>query len=72
MKICKPELKQSNGIVIMLKIISKTKTLHCVQINENAALMLSNKIYVIATWSELLIDNFDYCNIVKKYSKKNT
>ena len=58
MKICKPELKQSNVIVIVLKIISKMKTLHCVQINENAALMLSNKIYVIATWSELLIDKF--------------
>ena len=53
------KLNYSNAMksIFAVKIISKMKTFHCFQINENTAL-LSNKIYMIAAWSELLIDNF--------------
>ena len=46
------------------------KTLHCVQINENTALMLSNKIYVIATLVKSSLTNFECCNIETKLQQK--
>ena len=47
------------------------KAMYCSKINENTTL-LSNKIYVRTTYSELHIDKFDYLHAIKNNSKRMT
>ena len=60
MKVCKSELRQCNDILIFaVKIIPKTKTLHCSQINANIASLSNHS-------ESLSIINEAHSNLLKR------
>ena len=72
MKVFKSEVKQCKNIIIFIpKVLPEMKAMYCSKINENTTL-LSNKIYVRTTYSELHIDKFDYLHAIKNNSKRMT